>query len=198
MRAYVAGILPSLRQYSHSLDTISLFTEQPWVVVDDEADERVVHVFRKGGDLLVSRNGDVQTHGWEHIPALNSIVIDWGKGKTMYNQGFLDDAVLVLKKDGVQEYLLLGNEAKLGGVTEADVLRSLRQRYLDRPEGVPSQFAGALPPGGTSHKGADSAERGGAVPVAPNYRPLSLGEAVFFVALMTGLVAALMALSLLG
>lgn len=115
MQAYLTHLIPQLSQFSKGLDDFALFADHPWVQVGGEG--RTVFVFRKGGELLVSRNGDVGTARWEHLPALRSIVVEKDGQKTLYNQGFLDDAILALKKDGVDEYLLLGNENEVGPVT---------------------------------------------------------------------------------
>lgn len=127
MNAYLRSLLPRLKQAGRTLDDLARLEEQPWVQVTGGA--RTVYVFRPGGGLLVSREGDVETATWEHVPALQSVVVSAGGTKTLYNHGYLDDAVLALRKDGTDEYLLLANQAKIGDVTEENVLRYLRGRY---------------------------------------------------------------------
>ena len=123
MRKYLEQVLPKLQQFSKELDDLALLVDQPWVQVSENV--RTVFVFRKNGDLLVSRNGDIGSARWEYLPSLNSIVLERDGRKTLYNKGYFDDAIMALKKDGSEDYLLLGNENKLTVATEAEVMRIL-------------------------------------------------------------------------
>lgn len=125
--AYLADLIPRLQRFSSSLDNVALFADHPWVQVS--ASSRTVYVFRKGGELLISQEGNVMTARWEYLPALRSVVVEANGKKTLYNQGFLDDSVLALRQDGRGEYLILGNENKIGLVNEQSISRVLYTRY---------------------------------------------------------------------
>jgi hypothetical protein len=86
MRSYLKSILPRLQRYSARLDNLSIFTDQPWVKIDETGD-RVLFVFRSSNDLLISKNGDVQTCTWEYLEYMDSLLIKRGGQKSLYKQG---------------------------------------------------------------------------------------------------------------
>jgi len=130
MRDYIRSLLPRLQAYSARLDNLSLFTDQPWVKIDDSGD-RIVFVFRSSNnELLVSRNGDVQTCSWEYLDYMDSLVIHRDGQKSLYNQGFLDEQAMILVKDGNSEYLLLANENKVEERAPRELLERLDRKYL--------------------------------------------------------------------
>ena len=130
MRAYIANVLPRLKEYSVRLDNLVLFTDQPWIQIDESGD-RTVYVFRsEGNELLISKNGNVNTCSWEYLAYMNSLMIQANGKKTLYNQGFMDETVMILSKDGQADYLLLANENKVQEYTAEKILTNLSQRYL--------------------------------------------------------------------
>jgi hypothetical protein len=130
MRAYIANVLPRLKEYSARLDNLALFTDQPWVQIDETGD-RTVFVFRsEGNELLISKNGNVNTCSWEYLEYMNSLLIEANGEKTLYNQGFMDEAVMILRKDGQADYLLLANENKVQERSPEKILAILSQKYL--------------------------------------------------------------------
>lgn len=120
MNAYLGSIIPKLRRLSRSIDDLALLVGQPWVSV--EAPNRTVYIFQKEGELLITRSGQIETTRWDHISALNSVAIEAQGSRTLYNIGFFDQAVLVLRRDGTDDHLLLANERVLRDLTEAGIL----------------------------------------------------------------------------
>ena len=108
MRDYLSTILPRIQQYSKQLNDEANFVEIPWAFLD-EAGVKVTYIFRRNNELLVSRHGDVATGRWEYLPVVQSLLIEYQGSKRLYNQGFLDKAVMVLRKDGTEELFALGN-----------------------------------------------------------------------------------------
>lgn len=134
MKQYLADILPRLQKYSARLDNLSLITDTPWIQVDDSND-RVVFIFRsKGSELLVSENGDVNTCSWEYLDYMDALLVKMGERRALYNHGFLDDAVMILSKDGSADYLLLVNEKKVEARDRERVLSRLNRKYLESAE----------------------------------------------------------------
>lgn len=130
MRAYIASVLPRLKEYSARLDNLALFTDQPWIQIDESGD-RTVFVFRsERNELLISQNGNVSTCSWEYLEYMNSLLIEANGEKTLYNQGFMDEAVMILSKDGQSDYLLLANENKVEERNGEKILSNLSQKYL--------------------------------------------------------------------
>lgn len=131
MKQYLADILPRLQKYSARLDNLSLITDTPWIQVDDSND-RIVFIFRsKGSELLVSENGDVNTCSWEYLDYMDALLVKMGERRALYNHGFLDDAVMILSKDGSADYLLLVNEKKVEARDRDRVLARLNRKYLE-------------------------------------------------------------------
>lgn len=130
MRTYIANVLPRLKEYSARLDNLALFTDQPWVQIDESGD-RTVFVFRsEGNELLISRNGSVNTCSWEYLEYMDSLLIETNGKKTLYKQGFMDESVMILSKDGQADYLLLANENKVQERNAEKILKNLSQKYL--------------------------------------------------------------------
>lgn len=130
MRSYIANVLPRLKKYSARLDNLALFTDHPWIQIDESGD-RTVFVFRsEGNELLISKNGNVNTCSWEYLEYMNSLLVEANEKKTLYNQGFMDEAVMILSKDGESDYLLLANENKVQERSAEKILANLSHKYL--------------------------------------------------------------------
>lgn len=133
MKHYLESLLPRIKQYSQRLDNLALFEDQPWVQVDDSG-ERRVYVFRSANnELLISEKGEVRTCSWEYLEYLNSLLIKVGGSKRLYNQGFFDEAFMILKKDDAAEYMLLVNANRVADPSVEKSLERLQQKYLSSP-----------------------------------------------------------------
>lgn len=106
---YIKSLLPQLQQYSKNLNDTAIFADVPWGFIDEDND-RVTYIFRRNNELLVSKRGDVTTGHWEYLSVMQSLLIEHANRKRMYNQGFIDNAVMALKKDGTDELFWLANQ----------------------------------------------------------------------------------------
>ena len=97
---------------------------------------RITHIFRRGGELLVSDRGDAVRGKWEYMPATNSLLIEYDGRLRIYKQGFVDPGILVLKKDDAKDLFVLVNENR---IPDLDVERYLR--------GLTTGGRGPIPPG---------------------------------------------------
>ena len=112
MRTYLLDIIPKIKSYSRKLDDLAILTNQNWVVIDEETEEKIVFIFRdKENQLLISGNGKIEKGTWEYL-GNNSILIDRESGSFLFKHGFIDDYILALKIDGKDEYSLIVNEIK--------------------------------------------------------------------------------------
>lgn len=123
---YIKSILPRLQQFSKSLNETAIFADVPWAFIDDDGD-RVTYIFRRNNELLVSKRGEVTTGHWEYLSVLQSLLIEHGNRKRMYNQGFIDNAVMALKKDGTDELFWLANQQILPDLNLVDYLEQKAQ-----------------------------------------------------------------------
>lgn len=112
MLDYLSSLLPRLQQFSKSLNDTAIFCDVPWAFVDRDG-ERVTYIFRRNNELLVSKHGEVTTGRWEYLAAMQSLLIEHASRKRMYNQGFVDNVVMALRKDGTNELFLLANQQAL-------------------------------------------------------------------------------------
>jgi hypothetical protein len=125
MLDHLKSILPRVQQYSKHLDDTASFADIPWTFFDTEG-EKVTYIFRRNQDLLVSKKGDVLTGKWEYLPIMQSLLIEYDGKKSLYNQGFLDKAVMILRKDSTDELFPMINPAK---VHNSDLVGYLESVY---------------------------------------------------------------------
>lgn len=124
MLDYVASLLPRIQQYSKGLNDTAIFADIPWGFIDDDGD-KVTYIFRRNNELLVSKKGDVTTGHWEYLPVMQSLLIEHGNRKRMYNQGFVDNVVMALRKDGTEEIFLLANQQ---AIPDMEAVKYLEQK----------------------------------------------------------------------
>jgi hypothetical protein len=109
MKDYITSLLPRLKQYSRSLNDTALLADHPWVFIDADG-KKLTHIFRRDGQLLVSVQGEVVKGKWEYLPAINSLLIEYSGKSWLYNQGFVDPAILVMQKDDTEDLFVLANQ----------------------------------------------------------------------------------------
>lgn len=110
MRTFLLDIIPRLQRFSKKLDSSTILTKKHWVLLTEEPNKKVVYIFRENANqLIIAENGKVKKGTWEQIGS-NSLVLDIDSESLLFKQGFLDDQVLALKKDGTDEYALLVDE----------------------------------------------------------------------------------------
>lgn len=125
MKEFLNGILPRIIDYSQSLDRKETFVDKPWTWIDEQKNQQK-YIFRRNGELVMSLNGAVTIGQWEYIAAAKSLLIDRIKDKLLLNQAFLDDAVMVLKLDGlIGEKFMLVNEVLLPKLNFEEYLQNL-------------------------------------------------------------------------
>ncbi len=123
MTEYFKNILPRLTQYSDSLNHKEAFVDKPWVYVDENQNKEQ-YIFRRDGQLIMSLNGNVQYGKWDFIAPANSLLIDRGVDSVLYNHGFFDKAVMILKVDGFkQQPWMLANEKEIPDLNVEDYLK---------------------------------------------------------------------------
>lgn len=108
MLNYLKSILPRIQQHSKKLDDVATFVEIPWGFKDEDG-HKVTYIFRRNNELLVSKQGEAVTGKWEYLPVMQSLLIEHEGRKRMYNQGFINDTIMLLRKDGTDEIFPLGN-----------------------------------------------------------------------------------------
>lgn len=123
MKDFIKSVLPSIRELSLSLDKKAIFLNHPWILINENGSNEKL-IFRKNGELIMSKEGNVITGTWEYLSYANSLLIDRGQDKRLYNQGFIDECIMVLKLDGTMEdYHILVNQNKIPDLNYKNYLR---------------------------------------------------------------------------
>ena len=129
MKVYINNILPRIRQFSESLDKKALLVDIPWVIIDENNNQQK-YIFKKNGDLIMSLNGAVTMGRWEYLSSARSLLIDRIKDKILLNQDFVDNAVMLLRQDGIEsDRFMLANEML---IPDLNIEKYLRNLYIDR------------------------------------------------------------------
>jgi hypothetical protein len=103
-----------LKKYSQTLDNYALLLDQPWLVAPEKEGDRCVYIFRRENkELIISNSGIIEKAKWDYIPSMKSLIIERNGRSELFNQGFFNESLLILKKDGTDQYKLFANENKV-------------------------------------------------------------------------------------
>lgn len=128
MKVFLKNIAVQLKQYSKSLDKTSLLVDQPWALIDENYEMQRL-IFKKDGELILSKNGKVTNGSWEYLAAANSLLIDRGEDKILCNEEFIDEGVMILKLDGTQNnFFALANENIVPDLNVEEYLLKIKKR----------------------------------------------------------------------
>lgn len=131
MKIYLQNTIKGLRNISKSLDKKSILIDKPWALVDSDLEIQKL-IFKKNKELIMSKDGQVNIGKWDYFPEAKSLLIDRGKDKILCNEGFIDEAVLVLKRDGTKnDFFVLANENIIPDLDAYAYLRELRYHNLN-------------------------------------------------------------------
>jgi hypothetical protein len=104
---------------------------QPWAMIDEEFEMQKL-IFRKNKELIMSKNGQVTLGKWDYLSEAKSLLIDRGSDKILFNEGFIDQGVMILKLDGTQnKYFALANENQIPDLDVFTYLKKLRYTKLN-------------------------------------------------------------------
>jgi len=116
----------SFSNATKSLKKKGIFIEKPWVLIDDDGEIQKL-IFKKDKGLILSKNGKVSEGFWDYYPEAKALLIDRGKDKLLLKEQFIDDNVLILKKDGTEnDFFALANENSLPDLNIPKYLNSLK------------------------------------------------------------------------
>lgn len=122
-----------LRYFTNSLSnkTLSLkkkgvLIEKPWTLIDDDGEIQKL-IFKRDKGLILSKNGVVCEGNWDYYPEARALLIDRQTDKLLLKEQFIDNNVLILKKDGTtNDYFALANENTLPDLNIPKYLNSLK------------------------------------------------------------------------
>jgi len=125
MKEYLKRILPRLKQFSEDLNRKEIFVDKSWVLINEDSDLQR-YIFKRDGKLIMSRNGDVQVGKWDYLPEAKSLLIDRVTDSILLNQDFIDQSVMLLRKDGDSNFFILASDSIL---KDFDITSYFRQLY---------------------------------------------------------------------
>ena len=140
MNTLVRELTTNFRYHSESINRLSLFADQPWIMhSSDGGDGRVVYIFRQEDQkLLIFKNGVVQNQHkdatWDYIESMNALLLDFGGQTVLFHRVFFDPSVLILQQDGEAQLQLLFNDHHLESTADELLGRVVHKyRQLDQP-----------------------------------------------------------------
>lgn len=139
MKTYIAEIIPRIQRFSQKIDDLTKLMNQRWVSIGDIDRLKRVYIFRPNNELLISVNGDVEKGKWEYL-GKQSLLIDTKQRCELWNQGFFDQNIIALQKNGTNNYAFFVNETKYDRElnTIQDILSFLDRTYL-QPNNIGSK-----------------------------------------------------------
>lgn len=109
MKSFVLSIPDRIKRSYDALDVKADLCRTSWEVFNNEGMKQVF-IFKKDGNLLISTKGNVVCSSWEYLSINQSVLIKVDDKISMYCPTFVDDVVLVMKKDGTDEYVCMIDE----------------------------------------------------------------------------------------
>lgn len=130
MNDIIGYLLKSVITSTYSLKKKSILIDKPWALVDNDGEIQKL-IFKKNNGLVLSKNGTVTEGAWEYFPEAKALLINRGQDKILLNESFIDDNVLILKKDGTDnEFFSLANENTIPDYNIPRYLNSLKCKRL--------------------------------------------------------------------
>ncbi len=132
MKSYILDIIPKIQKFSKRLDEFAFLLNQHWVLFDDTLNEtKTVFIFRENNELIISNNGIIEKSKWEFI-GNDSLIIETKNYSHLLKHGFLDEGVLVLKRDSHKDFSVFINEskAKVEFNSIESITKFLQNKYL--------------------------------------------------------------------
>lgn len=111
----------------------SKLLEFSWIIYPiDSKQIKTTYIFReKANELLVVCDGMVRKGSWEHLLLSNSMLIDNGDVEMLYNIEFFCDEGMLLRKENMNEYLILikRNKNQLQDKSLFEVFKAFNASY---------------------------------------------------------------------
>lgn len=132
MKTFLSNLIPRLQKFSKNLDNTSSLTTAKWILLNEEAEKKVVYIFSDDENTLrISENGKIKKGKWLYLGD-NYIELEVDNELMLFKHALLDEQILALKRDGTEEYALLIKETSYDNyLNTVHKLNSfLEERYL--------------------------------------------------------------------
>ncbi len=150
MKDFISQIFNKIKASGVSRVDITYLKDNSWFHVNEDVlKSKTVFIFKNGGQLLISKDGDITKASWENlIHSTNSLIIEINDKPILYNIIYLTTEYLVIQKDGTEivEVFIKQNryDTKLPkdpdnnpiNIIYDDLKSLLNQRNVDRIENI--------------------------------------------------------------
>jgi len=132
METNLSVLIPRVCKFSQKFDNTSIIISHHWVLIDEINSKKKLYIFRKNKELLISKDGKVDTASWRYL-GKNTLLIEQEKVKKLYKHGFFDQNLIAIKTDVEGNYSFFVNEEKfdLGLNSENKIAKYLNKKYLN-------------------------------------------------------------------
>ena len=105
MKEIIKNIFNKIKDSGNVKIDTSYLKDNSWFYITDEVFlKKVVYIFRSGGELLISEDGDITKAKWENlIHSTDSMLLEIDSKTSLYNIIYLTSEYLVLQKDGTEQ-----------------------------------------------------------------------------------------------
>lgn len=130
MNDVISYFLKAIYSSSQSLKKKGILIEKPWVLIDSEGKVQKL-IFKRDKGLILSKNGVVTEGSWDYYPEAHSLLIDRVTDKLLLKEQYIDENVLILKKDGTDnDFFAFANENTILDYDIPKYLYSLKCQQL--------------------------------------------------------------------
>ena len=126
MNEILKYFVKSLAAKTLTLKKKSILLEKPWALIDNDGEIQKL-IFKRDKGLILSKNGVVTEGSWDYYPEARALLIDRITDKLLLKEQFIDDNVMILKKDGIEnDFFAFANENTLPDYNVPKYLNSLK------------------------------------------------------------------------
>ncbi len=104
LNSHLDFILPKVIPYGEDLRETHFWLDKRWKEVREEEGfhESLLHIFGKNGEYMLSLDGNLENGTWQQLGDENSLILQMGVRKELFDMRFLNDQFMILTKHGDQ------------------------------------------------------------------------------------------------
>lgn len=129
----LSSLIEKISNYATRINSEAGFVDKSWTYIDEDG-QTVRLLFKGNSRLLINQRGRVTEGSWEFIPQWGGLLVEIDGEKSLYNQAMVfDDAVMLLKIDGTDDYLPLSDDKVVVPNEIENFLEKIQEKRLVHP-----------------------------------------------------------------
>ena len=139
---YLDFLIPKVRYFGEDLAEEHFYIRKRWLEFNPNSKDVVLNIFEPvmkpnqlsggaGADLMRVRNGDVSMGAWSYLAGNKMTIQHEGQHQQLYDLGFLNDYIFVIRKHGSNQ---LSNKSNYIVLVSEGGIRSIMGRALGTSE----------------------------------------------------------------